>query len=436
MLRFSIHFPKFNEEPIQMVFEPGYHVIYGNSGVGKSQLIRSILDKKRVAHVRNFTISNISVMDDLTYIPQNPDNYIISPTIGEELAFSLENECNSIGELKRNIDNVKKELPFEPSMEQNPITLSGGEKELLNITTGLSLKHQCILLDDGLSFLSNDAKSACVNKFIEYAEKHSAVVILFSSELGDLKHGKTSWELTLSGLKRFVVHERPQYSVSKLPKGVANLKLDKISFGYDSTIIFDSLSTEAHSFRSLGLFGKNGTGKTTLAQLIHRIQKPSDGHISLTLDDANVGEMAYLNQFPEKLLLGHSLNEFCSQLLEQKKLNTHLVSTFKKRIKRFSIDWDSISHLDASDIPWSTLRLTMVILLTHCEYDVFILDEPSFGLGWDQKVILKQYLIEIMQHKHFLIISHDHLFLSAVCDQIFDLDTGKCKTKNTIHEWT
>jgi ATPase subunit of ABC transporter with duplicated ATPase domains len=74
------------------------------------------------------------------------------------------------------------------------------------------------------------------------------------------------------------------------------------------------------------------------------------------------------------------------------------------------------------------LRLTFIVLLTHCEYDLIILDEPSFGLGWKQKVILRQYLIEKMNYKHFIMISHDRLFLEAVSDKILDIDIEQLTT--------
>jgi ATPase subunit of ABC transporter with duplicated ATPase domains len=50
------------------------------------------------------------------------------------------------------------------------------------------------------------------------------------------------------------------------------------------------------------------------------------------------------------------------------------------------------------------------------------LDEPTFGLGWNQRVILRSFLRESMVKIHFMIVSHDIHFIQSTCDQIIDLD--------------
>mgnify|MGYP003324433646 CR=1 FL=1 len=61
---------------------------------------------------------------------------------------------------------------------------------------------------------------------------------------------------------------------------------------------------------------------------------------------------------------------------------------------------------------------------------ILILDEPTFGLGWEQKLILSRFFQEILHQKHLILISHDSAFVHAHCDQIYDLDSQTVK-KNT-----
>ena len=75
------------------------------------------------------------------------------------------------------------------------------------------------------------------------------------------------------------------------------------------------------------------------------------------------------------------------------------------------------------DIPWSSLRMAFIIILAHCDYGVLILDEPTFGLGWNQKLILSQFFKEMLTQKHLILISHDKQFVSAHCDFIYDVDS-------------
>jgi ATPase subunit of ABC transporter with duplicated ATPase domains len=86
------------------------------------------------------------------------------------------------------------------------------------------------------------------------------------------------------------------------------------------------------------------------------------------------------------------------------------------------------------DLPWSTLRLVLTIWLINCEYDVLILDEPTFGLGREQVLTLIRQLHLYLNNKYLIIISHDTEFIYTFCDRVYDLDqrTINAEKKNSI----
>ena len=149
MLSFTINFEKFKTESSDLKFESGLNIIYGNSGVGKSSLLQLLLGKKKQNNIPNFSISPIELPSSISVIYQNPDIQIITPTIGGELAFSLENQYHNPETISIGVNTLLESLPFVPQLNQNPLTLSGGEKELLNITTAISTQPDCVLIDDG-----------------------------------------------------------------------------------------------------------------------------------------------------------------------------------------------------------------------------------------------------------------------------------------------
>ncbi|GIS72395.1 MAG: hypothetical protein CM1200mP10_19720 [Candidatus Neomarinimicrobiota bacterium] len=53
----------------------------------------------------------------------------------------------------------------------------------------------------------------------------------------------------------------------------------------------------------------------------------------------------------------------------------------------------------------------MIILLGCSNYELIILDEPTFGLGWRQKQTLARFINKILNKKHCIIISHDEQFI-------------------------
>lgn len=67
--------------------------------------------------------------------------------------------------------------------------------------------------------------------------------------------------------------------------------------------------------------------------------------------------------------------------------------------------------------------MAIIILLGCSNYELIILDEPTFGLGWRQKQTLARFIKKILNKKHCIIISHDEQFIHSICDKVLELDT-------------
>ncbi|MEE9190595.1 MAG: hypothetical protein V3U16_07485, partial [Candidatus Neomarinimicrobiota bacterium] len=92
-LRFSIHFSKFSDTPLDISFPPGLHLILGESGSGKSHFINQILyDHSAGISIEtiNFQILNKQISNPTQIIQQNPDDQIVGNTIENELLFTPE----------------------------------------------------------------------------------------------------------------------------------------------------------------------------------------------------------------------------------------------------------------------------------------------------------------------------------------------------------
>jgi len=130
------------------------------------------------------------------------------------------------------------------------------------------------------------------------------------------------------------------------------------------------------------------------------------------------------------LLLLDKLFVFLNKLTDLKLFNPKNQSTFENDLHRFGIEWKNIKDFNGIEIPWVILRLSLVVMLSNCNFDVLILDEPSFGLGWNQRVLLRSFLKEGMISKHFIIISHDKKFAQSICDNIIDFDKNRISGPN------
>ncbi|MAP70610.1 MAG: hypothetical protein CMF81_01880 [Candidatus Marinimicrobia bacterium] len=420
-LSFSITYEKFGDSK-KIKIPNGFHVVYGESGSGKTQFIKSLAGLK-IANYQNFSIHSVSAPELVQIVFQNPETQILSHTIESELAFGLECQTTNSTILQNLLEKLKSQLPFVDNWQRHPASLSGGQMEMLNIVTALSTKPELLLIDDGLSYLNQNLKEYWIN-FIKREISSSCTVIWFTSDYNDLTFGDISWMLSLSDFSKIssLPFENLSYSYKHL-RGRLRLVIDNISFAYEHSHspVIKNWSCDINQARSIGLIGENGKGKTTLSKLITKILSLQSGFIDISID-GNRPSIAMLDQFPERMIGPESLENFISELITNEKLNPHLMKMCINKLKSSQINWDIIKNESTINIPWSTLRMAIIIILSYCNYDVLILDEPTFGMGIKQKVLLSKFLKEVISNKYLILISHDVYFIESHCDHIYDLE--------------
>ncbi len=419
MIEISCHFAETLTSPKKLSLSTGIHVIYGESNVGKSDFIRQLIG---FAKDNKFRVQSDINPSSIQIIMQNPDNQILSYTIERELAFSYECSHSDSKVIQNYISQLKNDLLFDADRLQHPGTLSGGEKELLNLVTGFSVPAKLYCIDDGISFLNTTNKAKMVTYIQEKAERSSSTILWFTSDISDCKYGKSSWELTGTSLVEIESKTENEYPPVDIAQGSLCLNIDELRFGYTSDkVLFDQYTFSANDLRCLGIIGANGCGKTTLSLLLLNILQPHRGEIKITCNDSEP-LIGYLDQFPERMLGANTIKKFIEELSKENILKKENLTEISSSLMEWNIELEKYLHTPAMDLPWSILRIMMIILLTKSEYDILILDEPTFGLGWKQKVNLNSYLHHVFQKKHGIILSHDIEFVESMCDKILSLD--------------
>ena len=421
ILNFHIQFPKFSQD-YKTSFSAGLHVIFGESGVGKSTFFQKLCGM--YTEIGNFDLKIHEKPTRTIPVFQNPENQIVSSTLDGELAFSPECIFSDPSEVTDFVDGIKNKLDFIDDGTRHPVTLSGGEKELLNLATALSVKPGLIVIDDGLSFLNSKAKKDQVKRLDNYIKDTGSIILWLTSDISDLKFGDSVWELTLDSFTEITKSKSmPKYQRNNYPAGNLRLIVDHLTYFYDHRrTILNDLSIEILETRCFGIIGANGSGKTTIAGIFSGILPDYLGEFQLEIDGESP-RIGYLNQFPEKMLGTVTLGEFLHDLQHFGKLNPLVVNQALNMMNDYQINWNIIEHKPAIDVQWTALRLAMIILLGCSNYELIILDEPTFGLGWRQKQTLARFINKILNKKHCIIISHDEQFIHSMCDKVLELDT-------------
>ncbi len=421
ILKFHIQFPKFGQN-YEVNFSSGLHLIFGESGVGKSIFFQKFCDM--YTEIGNFNLKILEKPTRTIPVFQNPENQIVSSTLDGELAFSPECIFSNPSEVTNFVDGIKNMLNFIDDGTRHPVTLSGGEKELLNLATALSVKPGLIIIDDGLSFLNNKAKKDQVKSLDNYIKDTGSIILWLTSDISDLKFGDSAWELTLDSFTEITKSKSlPKYQRNNYPVGKLRLNVDHLTYSYDhKRTILNDLSIEILETRCFGIIGANGSGKTTIAEIFSGILPDYSGEFQLEIDGESPS-IGYLNQFPEKMLGTVTLGEFLLDLKHFGKLNPLFVNQALGMMNDYQINWKIIENRPAIDVQWTALRLAIIILLGCSNYELIILDEPTFGLGWRQKQTLARFIKKILNKKHCIIISHDEQFIHSICDKVLELDT-------------
>lgn len=198
------------------------------------------------------------------------------------------------------------------------------------------------------------------------------------------------------------------------------LRLDALVAGYTRPVVGPVSLTLARG-EVLGLWGPNGTGKSTLLKAIGRSARVFSGRIELQLG----ATLAHLDQQPVQLpampVTGRELLRAAGArpewLARTRTRPDVLVPLLKRRIDRLSGGQYQRLWI------WSALATGA---------DLVLLDEPTNNLDPANRAALIEILTQERDGCGMLIVSHDHDFLECVCSRLFEArDTGLVEVRTT-----
>ena len=197
------------------------------------------------------------------------------------------------------------------------------------------------------------------------------------------------------------------------PKKMVELK--KVSKAYpDPTVgkkvLFQNLDLKITSKTRLGLFGKNGTGKSTLIRLIVNEEKPDQGEIQ----HSDRLQVAYFNQNRETLDQSVTvLRTVCpyGETVEFQGRKIHV----RSYLDRFLFSGARVDLLVSKLSGGEQARLLLALLMLR-PANLLILDEPTNDLDLQTLGILEECLEEFPGA--VILVTHDRAFMDNVCDQI------------------
>lgn len=222
------------------------------------------------------------------------------------------------------------------------------------------------------------------------------------------------------------------------------LTVENISKSYGELTLFENISFSVHKDEKIAFVAKNGTGKTSILNIIAGDDVPDSGNITYRkgiavsflpqdpkLDAAlTVEETIFASENPilkvisnyEKALLNPENEEAYQKAFEA--MEQHQAWDFETQYKQilFKLKLEDLSQKVSTLSGGQKKRLSLANALIN-KPDLLILDEPTNHLDLEMIEWLESFFAK--ENITLFMVTHDRYFLERVCNEIIELDEGE-----------
>lgn len=443
-------------------------LLAGPSGSGKSTIGRCLNglipninqgEVKGKCLVNGKDITSTSLFDfsfTTSTILQDADSQFIGLTVGEDIAFALENDCQPKDKMHQTVNQWADELKIKELLTQSPQSLSGGQKQIVALAGVLVDESPILLFDEPLANL-DPASGLKTMAIIDKIQKElNATVIIIEHRVEEvlsqpidriilvnegtivadqptnqLLHSHTLEKigvreplylkaLTAADVNLSSIKEVDQISTlpvsekisdklaawtkqAKITKKEADnlplLKLDHVGHQYSKNQLYPlkDVSTTINQGDFISIVGQNGAGKTTLCRTICGFIS-NEGKI--TLKDQNLSDLS-IKERAEKI--GYVMQD-PNQMISQKMIFDEIALGLRLR----NVDEETIKqrvdqtlkicglypfrHWPISALSFGQKKRVTIAAILVLEPEIIILDEPTAGQDWKTYTEIMSFL--------------------------------------------
>lgn len=487
-------------ENVSLTIEQGeFLVLCGKSGSGKSTLLRQLKtvltpNGKRTGEIlfRGVPLKQVSDREQsekIGFVMQNPDDQIVTDKVWHELAFGLESLGCDQKTMRGRVAEMACYFGIQDWFHRDVATLSGGQKQLLNLASIMAMQPEVLILDEPTSQLDPIAASDFLNTVRKINTELGTTVIITEHRLEDIfpyadravvmekgrviaddtpgKVGQLLFEqanpmfaamptpvrvyygaggtgespLTVrqgrSWLSRRFPNRPEKDTVTSppLPEEVNNpaLVLKELWFRYekDSPDILRGVSAEIPSGSLYAILGGNGAGKSTTLKAISGICRPYRGKVTL------FGK-------PVDKYKSSELFHGCLAMLPQDPKSLFVKKTVREDLSEMTRDKSSIERIAALcqitelldshpyDLSGGEQQRAALAKVLLTEPKMLLLDEPTKGIDSFFKETFAGILSDLKkQGITIVMVSHDVEFCARYADVVSMFFDGQVLTTDT-----
>ncbi len=459
-------------------------VLCGASGCGKSTLLRllkqgleprgTLSGTRRMFGMDISELPPVEAASKTGFVMQSPEGQIVTDKVWHELAFGLESIGLRHDEIRRRVGEMASYFGIDDLFQRDTASLSGGQKQLLNLASAAALHPELLILDEPTSQLDPISAQGFIEAVRRLNRDMGVTVIIAEHRLeevlpvadrvlvmekgrlliscvpsmlcGELPDshpilaalpaaarvyraagGKGCTPLTVrEGKDNAVCREylsslpKPQHISRAAAAPCVSVKGLWVSYGRRCPDTLRAVDMQLNRGEIYALLGGNGSGKTTLLKAIAGIVKPLGGRIRF---EKGVSA-AYLPQSPCELFTEETVaDELKSAAAE-----------YSDIAEKFSLLPLLSKHpYDLSGGEQQRLALAKLMLKKP---SLLLLDEPTKGMDAAAKHSFAMLLRGLAEEgTAVLLVTHDTELAARCADRCGLLFDGEISGEGAVHEF-
>ena len=445
-------------------------LILGASGSGKSTLCNCInglipfsyggeikgsctVNGKDTQKESIFALSNY-----VGTVLQDSDAQFVGLTVGEDVAFVMENDVMPKAEMLPLIDRNLNTVGMRHFIDHVPFDLSGGQKQKVAIAGVFGNDVEVLIFDEPLAALDPQMGMTAVALIDDLAKNNDKTVVIVEHRLEDvlyrsidriilMKEGRIVADLSpdellksdylkecgireplyltamkyagcdigrihnLCDLENIELSDSDRKKLKKFfdspcgeqkpDNGDVIVKFDHVSFAYDDEKALDDVSFEIRRGERIAIIGKNGAGKSTAAKLLCGLIRPQEGMIYLYGEDLNrftvkeIGEkVGYVMQNPNQMLVKDIIKDEVGLALDLREMPAEQIEERVKEVLE-ACRLYTMRNWPVDSISYGQKKRVTVASIMAMQPEILILDEPTAGQDFNSYTDIMNFVNEL-----------------------------------------
>jgi len=459
--------------------------ICGESSSGKSTLLRHLKPaltpygiKKGDIFFNGVKIDEVDLRTQTSkigYVLQNPEHAIVTDRVYHELAFGLESLGYDNNTIRLRVAEMATFFGISNWFKKKVTDLSGGQKQLLNLASIMTMQPDVLVLDEPTAQLDPLAATEFLDTIKKINLDIGTTIIISEHRLGELfpmsdrilvmdegqviidakpelasrlilesghimskalpsymnvfaavegEDAKTrGYPLSIKASREWL-SEKVENKIIKHPKIINEKENDEekeivmelmdvwFKYNRNEKDVIEDLSIQIKKGEFHSIVGGNGTGKTTMLSLLGGLNKPYRGKMNL---DSNI---AFLPQNPQALFVEMTVERDIYEMVKSiEKDRNRREERANEIIKMLDLEEILKRHpYDLSGGEQQKLAMAKVLLLNP---KILLLDEPTKALDSHFKIKLGSILRDLVNKGTTIVmVSHDIEFCAHYSDRV------------------